>query len=53
MRKEMKRLDIERVELLLSRERASELKVTRKINYLLGTTSQMPDWEMYTSVLAP
>lgn len=31
----------------------SELKVPRKINHLLVTTSQMPDWDQYKSILAP
>ena len=31
----------------------SDLKVPRKINHLLVTTSQMPDWDQYKSILAP
>lgn len=30
-----------------------DLKVPRKINHLLVTTSQMPDWQQYDSILAP
>jgi len=32
---------------------AKELSVPRKINHLLVTTSQMPDWDQYDSILAP
>lgn len=31
----------------------AELKVPRKINYLLVTTSAMPDWAQFKSILAP
>ncbi|TVY51859.1 putative cinnamyl alcohol dehydrogenase 1, partial [Lachnellula cervina] len=31
----------------------SDLKVPRKINHLLVTTSQIPDWNQYKSILAP
>jgi D-arabinose 1-dehydrogenase-like Zn-dependent alcohol dehydrogenase len=32
---------------------AKELSVPRKINYLIVTTSKMPDWNQYNSILAP
>lgn len=31
----------------------SDLKVPRKINHLLVTTSQIPDWNQYKSILTP
>ncbi|KAH6723608.1 chaperonin 10-like protein [Leptodontidium sp. MPI-SDFR-AT-0119] len=30
-----------------------DLKVPRKINHLIVTTSQMPDWQQYDAILAP
>jgi len=34
-------------------EGGRDLSVPRKINHLLVTTSQMPDWKQYNSILAP
>ena len=31
----------------------SDVKVPRKVDHLLVTTNQMPDWDQYKSILAP